>query len=321
MGAVRWPLRDFYDATTEIVGIKSGLLLNRFQVRDILLPKHDEDYLKSDNMDASVRVRVDSLESMLVDIRQRIGNLPAVLPTKADYLYLHEYGMKTGDWMVGATSTGLGTHYLNLDSSITKEILADIFQLEYGLDDYRLCQALANIAWERNDLSCLMPSKKDWDGGTELSKLFNCEVKSEKDFLEQKFIDYLAVNGHEIELIHWRNFERFVAEYFKKQGYEVKLGPGSNDGGVDIRIYKSGSDALEFLIQCKRHKASNKVDIETVKSFYTDVKFEDATEGIIATTGYVAPGGKKVCQTRGYNIRFAENENVKKWAKDMWTFK
>jgi restriction system protein len=63
------------------------------------------------------------------------------------------------------------------------------------------------------------------------------------------------------------------------------------------------------------------VTIETVKSFYTDVVFDKAKNGLIATTGYIAKGGKKVCETRGYNIKFAEKENIKKWAKEMWQFK
>jgi restriction system protein len=131
----------------------------------------------------------------------------------------------------------------------------------------------------------------------------------------------LAVNGNEIELIHWRNFERFCAEYFKKQGYIVILGPGTNDGGIDIRAYKEHGGAPDFVIQCKRYSKGKKVTIETVKSFYTDVVFENAKNGLIATTGYIAKGGKKVCETRGYNIKFAEKRYIKNWAKEMWKFK
>jgi restriction system protein len=319
MGSVCFSVRDFFDSTTELIGIKSGLLLNRFQTSKILLEKYEEDFLKTDNLNYGIRLHSSEIEEMFLTIRQRIGNLPQVLPSTKYYKYLHEYSKKTGDIMFLASHIWIGLKYLIKDESITLEQLKNLIKKDYGLED-ELCEALAFVSYEKNDLSCIIPSSKKWDGATELSKLFNCEVKSASDFLEQKFIDYLAVNGHEIEKIHWRNFERFCAEYFKKMGYHVVLGPGTNDGGVDIRVYNENSNSLELMIQCKRYDTERKIDIETVKSFYTDVVFEDARKGLIATTSYIAPGGKKVCETRGYNLTFAENENIKKWAREMWTY-
>lgn len=321
MGAVIFPLREFYDSTSELVGIKSGILLNRFQVSSILLEKFNDEFLKSDNLNRYVRIRSEEIENMLLAIRQKIGNLPTILPSIDDYQYLREYVLKTGDFRLASSASVVGLRYLHDNNDITNTELAKLISAEYNLKDDRLSLAIANISIEQNDLSCIFPESKSWDGATELSALFDCEIQSNSDYLEQKFIDYLAVNGDEIEHIHWRNFERFCAEYFKKQGYIVNLGPGTNDGGVDIRVYKEGGRAPEIMIQCKRHKKENKVKIETVKSFYTDVKFENAKTGLIATTGYIADGGKKVCETRGYNIKFAENDNIKKWAREMWTFK
>ncbi|WP_343668481.1 restriction endonuclease [Chitinophaga sp.] len=320
--AINFSLRDFYDGTTEIVGIKSGLLLNRFQVAKILLEKFDEKYLKSDDLDTYVRIHSGDLEEMLLRIRQKIGNLPENLPSRKAFEYLQEYSIKNKDITVAATAASIGFQYLNSNNELTIEDLTKLIHKNEGYDK-ELSYAVAVISHEKFDQSCIIPSSIGWDGGTELSKLYNCELKSENNFLEQKFIDYLAANGDEIEIIHWRNFERFCAEYFKKQGYNVVLGPGTNDGGVDIRAYieNNKNSAPELLIQCKRYKKENKISIETVKSFYTDVQFEQAKLGLIATTSYIAAGGKKVCKTRGYNVKFAERENIKNWAKQMWTHK
>jgi restriction system protein len=320
MGSVNFSLRDFYDSTSELVGIKSGILLNRFQTAKILLEKYNEDFLKTDNLNRGVRLHSSELEGMLLTMRQRIGNLPETLPTNKYYAYLKEYALRTGDIELIAKSGSIGYRYIHDNEDISAVELAANIKRDWRLED-KLCEAIANISLERYDFSCVFPNSKTWDGAKELSQLFECEIHSETDYLEQQFIDYLAVNGHEIELIHWRNFERFCAEYFKKKGYEVVLGPGTNDGGIDIRVFKDSGNAPEFLIQCKRYKKENKVDIETVKAFYTDVEYENAKRGLIATTGYIAPGGKKVCETRGYNISFAENERIKKWAKEMWTYK
>ncbi len=99
------------------------------------------------------------------------------------------------------------------------------------------------------------------------------------------------------------------------------LGPGTNDGGVDIRAFNPDNlkDPL-ILIQCKRHSTNNQVDINTVKAFHADLAYEDVPHGLIATTGYIASGGKKVVEARNYNISFAENEKVKQWSTAMWQF-
>ena len=319
--AINFSLRDFYDGATELVGLKSGILLDRFQTAKILLENYEEEYLKTDDLNTYVRIHSSDFEEMLVKIRKRIGNLPNVLPSQKAFQFIREYSIKHKEaFLIAASAPGYALHYIRQFPNLTIQQLSELLHKNQGVDK-ELCEALAIIGLERFDQSCALPPSITWDGGTELSKLYNCELHSENNFLEQKFIDYLAVNGNEIETIHWRNFERFCAEYFKKQGYEVILGPGTNDGGVDIRAFKNDTTAPDLLIQCKRYKEKNKISIETVKSFYTDVQFENAKEGLIATTSYIAEGGKKVCNTRGYNIKFAERENIKKWAKEMWTYK
>jgi len=135
-----------------------------------------------------------------------------------------------------------------------------------------------------------------WDGGIPLNDLFAKEhiPLNEAAFIDQKYINYLEAHSEKLEYMHWRNFERLTAEFFKRDGYDVVLGPGSNDGGVDLRIYdKKDMSKPLILVQCKRHKSNNEVKIETVKSFYSDVEFEGAAAGMIATTSKIVPGGRR----------------------------
>ena len=323
MGHVLFPIRDFYDSASELVGIKSGILLNRFDISKILLEKYNDDFLKSDKLDSLVRLGSDVITNMIVQLRRKLGNLPMQSPTQKDYLVMREYLIKTGDMTISGLPS-VGFHFIHENPGITKEELAEKIKNSEKID-LRLATAAANIALEMEDTDIVMKAPADWDGFTPLSDIFDTEIKpkDDLDFIEQKFIDYLAVNGHEIENIHWRNFERFCAEYFKRQGYVVVLGPGTNDGGIDIRVFKEKSSTSSpfILIQCKRYKGEHKVTIETVKAFYSDVLFEGANEGVIATTGHIASGGKKVCQARKYNITFTEKDNVSKWATNMWTHK
>ena len=71
-----------------------------------------------------------------------------------------------------------------------------------------------------------------------------------------------------------------------------------------------------MLIQCKRTKDA--VGIETVKAFWTDVLFERAERGLIATTAAVSRDSKKVCEVRQWPMSFAEGDKVQQWARSMW---
>jgi hypothetical protein len=39
---------------------------------------------------------------------------------------------------------------------------------------------------------------------------------------------------------------------------------------------------------------------------------------LIATTGRIATGGKKVARARQYPLRFAENKEVNMWVRKLW---
>src|ERR1035438_4320053 len=100
--------------------------------------------------------------------------------------------------------------------------------------------------------------RANWDGAVALDRLFQGEHVPDDPgvYLDQRFIDYLAKNGEDMGRIHWRNFERLTTEFFRRQGYEVDLGRGTKDGGVDVRVWtdresKAGPPIL--LIQCKRY--------------------------------------------------------------------
>ena len=141
--------------------------------------------------------------------------------------------------------------------------------------------------------------------------------------MDQRFIDYLVVNTDKVDRIHWRNFERICAEFFNRNGYYVKLGPGTAGGGVDIRVWPENKDSNGpplMLVQCKRYKEGNLVGIECVKAFWTDVEYENAQKGLIVTTSQVAAGGHKVCEARKWALDLVEGEKVSEWLKSMWRF-
>jgi restriction system protein len=87
----------------------------------------------------------------------------------------------------------------------------------------------------------------------------------------------------------------------------VDLGTGTKDGGVDVRAW-TGEDSKTgpplMLIHCKRY--NHVVGIETIKAFWSDVHFEGAEKGLIATTSSVSRDSKKLCEVRKWPMSFAE---------------
>ena len=63
--------------------------------------------------------------------------------------------------------------------------------------------------------------------------------------------NYLAANPEMLVAIQWRQFEGLAAEWLRREGYDVDLGPGRNDGGVDVPgVHRSAVAAHRLRSSC-----------------------------------------------------------------------
>ncbi len=78
------------------------------------------------------------------------------------------------------------------------------------------------------------------------------------------------------------DFEQWVANHFRKEGYEVRMTKTTGDHGVDLQLYKSNK--LVGVVQCKNWDGS--VGEPAVRDFYGSLVSMKAPEGFIfaATT-------------------------------------
>lgn len=102
----------------------------------------------------------------------------------------------------------------------------------------------------------------------------------------QKFKDRKRLDSQtgieSIRALGWHEFERLLAEAFRRQGYAVDIVGGSGaDGGVDIRLNKAGETTL---VQCK-HWKRKKVGVAIVRELLGAVASEGAQFGIVVTSG------------------------------------
>ena len=86
--------------------------------------------------------------------------------------------------------------------------------------------------------------------------------------------------------LSWRQFEYYIGEYFKAQGYFVVETPEGPDGGVDLVLRKAGE---KTYVQCK-HWKSSKVGVDKVRELLGSMTSGGAHNGILVTTGsYTQP--------------------------------
>lgn len=165
--------------------------------------------------------------------------------------------------------------------------------------------------------------RTEWTDVKDLDDLFTSGslAPTHGAFIDQRFVDYLSKQFEAIDSIHWRQFEALTAEFFSREGCEVSLGPGQDDGGVDVRVWRDSDSktgaAPTILIQCKRQKA--KVGQVVVKALWADVVAEHAESGLIVTTSALQPGAKKVCVARGYHVSAVDRATLAKWLSQLRT--
>ena len=82
--------------------------------------------------------------------------------------------------------------------------------------------------------------------------------------------------------LSWRQFEGYVGEAFRREGYHVEqTGDPAGDGGIDLVLRKDGEVTL---VQCKHWKARS-VGVKPVRELLGVMAGEGAQAAVLATSG------------------------------------
>jgi restriction system protein len=332
MGSISFAPGLLSDSLSEIAGYKAGLALSVEELCDHLSNTSYPDLIRSSE-EFGARLRAEDFESIFYKLLYRIGY------TKDEYngdvtgvgLY-HKYrDTHLFEMFVGVSELFVAMWPKIMDQAVAEKatsidptpFLRASFD-KYGVEGGTLAIERLEVLDRGMNLNPHSSFRStDWTEPLALKKLF---AGTSKDmpiggrFIDQRFVNYLSSNLDRIPEMHWRKFEELTAEYFHREGFEVKLGPGSNDDGVDVRVWKPGSDSTEkplCLVQCKRQK--EKIDRVIVKGLYADVAHEGAEYGVIVTTSELSPAAKSTINARGYPIQQVERDGVKRWIEVLRT--
>lgn len=115
--------------------------------------------------------------------------------------------------------------------------------------------------------------------------------------------------------LSWREFEELVAELLKRDDYEVVLGKGTKDGGVDIRASKHlpGIGHIQTIWQAKHLPTGNKVGLSTIRELADTTTEQKASKGIIVTSSLLTRGAIDRITRDCYKLGKIDRDDLNAW--------
>jgi len=138
--------------------------------------------------------------------------------------------------------------------------------------------------------------------------------------ISAEFIGYLAAHPEHLATIKWRRFEELLTAIFRNHGYDVELGPGSNDGGIDLRlVHKDSIGSMLTLVQAKRYDEHRRIGIEPIAALSAVVHAQQAHRGLFVTTSDFRPSAQKWAREHAREIELANRDTVVAWIQQIGT--
>src|SRR5699024_4542241 len=140
-------------------------------------------------------------------------------------------------------------NYATLNCDTTETLFFSFFDYFNNLDSYNNLAFLAytfykeDITIDFSDLETLYTIEMSYYKKYEITSL-------ERDLLhptEKEVIQYLSID--DVDNMDGIEFEHFLRDLFKKEGYKVELTSYTNDQGADLIIYKNNKVTI---VQTKR---------------------------------------------------------------------
>lgn len=135
--------------------------------------------------------------------------------------------------------------------------------------------------------------------------------------VHEELYSHFARRPGDLHRLSWREFETLLFRIFQNQGFTCELGPGSNDGGVDVRVLQRDplGDILT-LVQAKRYAPKNKIDLGPVAALHGVADVEDAHKTIFVTTSDYLPSAREFAGRTRIPMTLATSNDVRDWCRD-----
>lgn len=133
----------------------------------------------------------------------------------------------------------------------------------------------------------------------------------------EELYSHFAHRPEDLNKLHWREFETLLFRIFQNQGFQTELGPGSGDGGVDVRFLQRDplGDVLT-LVQAKRYAPDRRIGLEAVAALHGVAAVEGAERSVFVTTSQYQPAAKKFAARTSGSLELRTSRDVANWCAD-----
>ncbi|MEM9409869.1 MAG: restriction endonuclease [Planctomycetota bacterium] len=191
-----------------------------------------------------------------------------------------------------------------------REIL-DTHGFEYELEDHIT--------------ATIFPSDEDsWDDYLAVYRWQWLKERSKQRLIDlhSEVFEFVSSRPGSLRNLSWREYEEFLDAVFRNQGFHTELGPGSNDGGVDIRLYRNEvTPELVTLVQAKRYR-TRPIGLEPVAALLGIASEQRALDAIFVTTSRFQPKARRFAKTTQQrvdlpSIQLVDSQRVAEWCHDI----
>jgi hypothetical protein len=135
--------------------------------------------------------------------------------------------------------------------------------------------------------------------------------------VHEELYSHFARRPDDLHRLSWREFETLLFRIFQNQGFTCELGPGSNDGGVDVRVLQRDplGDILT-LVQAKRYAPKNKINLGAVAALHGVAHVENAQKTIFVTTSDYLPSARAFADRTRIPMTLATSNDIRDWCRD-----
>ncbi|KAA0788686.1 restriction endonuclease [Bacillus sp. BPN334] len=116
-------------------------------------------------------------------------------------------------------------------------------------------------------------------------------------------VQQAATRGN-LEIMDPREFEYFVADFFRSLGYKVQVTSGSNDGGKDIILYKGNE--MKF-VEVKRYTKSS-IGRPFIQKLHSAIVDADAVGGYFVTLSHFNKNARQYAANK--NIELIDGDSL-----------
>lgn len=222
---------------------------------------------------------------------------------------LHQVLFMCFDGDIHSVFNGAHEEWENLEEEFRKIVSDSGF--EYELIDHVTLNLFSSDPAEAREY--LKMHRWQWIQNLAENRLFE---------LHSEVYEHFAEDPDQLKGLHWRHFEEFLDSIFRNQGFRTELGPGSNDGGVDIRIYQSESiPEIVTVVQAKKY-AEQPIGFEAVAALTMAALRDRASRALFATTSRYQPAARKFALTTQSRLdiptlELAGPQHFKEWCKEI----